>query len=418
MVGTQSLNTEEQKYWNNKRVKFKPILEYKPLTKQEEERLKEEYYTKNNRVGFLKLYEAVRRPAGRTPTGKPLFSPTRAQVQAWLSTQLPALDYKPVESSKESRPILVSKIGDLAQMDYLDMSDKNRDGKHRYILNMIDVLSKKAYSRSPENMLGTGPTASQTLKAAKEIFEEFKKDYGSYPKRLQTDNGSHFLKEFDQAFQDGGIYHDKIKYSSGVRYRATSQSVVERFNRTIRSMIRRYINDTETGGKNWYTHLQQFVANYNSNKHSSLKITPNEANNQNVQEYKDDMKEKAILKNKNLQKLTIGDKVRLKNFKKAKGSDQYKDQPNWWPEIYTVFHVFKSKTGRAPEYALEPNPPTTLVNRPGYRGDMKAPRRKLIDSVSADGRSLLPSACAGRPSKTATVRPKIAHQPENQICHF
>ena len=73
------------------------------------------YYVKNNRVGFLKLYESVRKPNGRTEKGKPIYSPTRAQVQAWLSKQIPALDYKPVESSKESRPILVSKIGDLVK---------------------------------------------------------------------------------------------------------------------------------------------------------------------------------------------------------------------------------------------------------------------------------------------------------------
>ena len=134
-IGTQSLNPSETNFWNKKGVEFKPILEFNPLTKEEEKRLHDEYYIKNNRVGFLKLYEAVRKSNGRTPTGKPVFSPTRAQVQAWLSKQLPALDFKPVEKSKESRPILVSKIGDLVQMDYLDMSDKHRDGKHRYILN-------------------------------------------------------------------------------------------------------------------------------------------------------------------------------------------------------------------------------------------------------------------------------------------
>eukprot|EP01050_Picozoa_sp_SAG11_P009423 SAG11_NODE_883_length_6737_cov_10.576981_6_plen_129_part_00 len=80
--GTQSLNPTEQQYYNNKGIKFKPILEYKPLTKEEEERLHNEYYVKNNRVGFLKLYEAVRKPNGKTLTGKPVFSPTRAQVQA------------------------------------------------------------------------------------------------------------------------------------------------------------------------------------------------------------------------------------------------------------------------------------------------------------------------------------------------
>ena len=375
--GTQSLNSEEQTYYNNEGIKFKPILEYKPLTEAEEKRLHDEYYVKNNQVGAEKLYNAVRQPNGKTPTGKPNFSPTRAQTVAWLSQQLPALDYKPVEKNKETRPILVSKIGDLVQIDYLDMSDKMKANKHRYILNMIDVLSKKAYSRSPITTNNNAPTATQTLTLFKKMVEEYKKDYGKYPTRMQSDNGSHFLGAFEKAFQRNGEFYEKIKYNSGLRYRATSQSVVERYNGTLRNMIRRYVNDEETGSKDWFTHLQQFVKNYNSNKHSGLKLSPNEANNENVQEYKDNAKERAILRNKNLQRLEVGDKVRLLNFKKHKGGDQYKDDPNWWPEIYKIYHVWKSKVGRAPEYSLDPNPPTTLVNRPGYQGSMKAPRRKF-----------------------------------------
>ena len=376
-VGITSLNSDAQKYYRDKNITFKPILEYKPLTTEEKKRLHDEYYIKNNRVGFQKLYDAVKIPNGKTESGKPVSSPSRAQVQAWLCQQIPALDFKPVQKSKQSRPILVSKIGDLVQIDYLDMSDKHRTGKHRYILNAIDVLSKKAYSRSPINILGTGPTAQQTLTAFKSIMVEYKNDYGKYPNRIQSDNGSHFLGAFEKAFQRNGYFYEKVKYNSGMRYRATSQSVVERFNGTLRNMIRRYINDEETGGKDWFNHLQQFVKNYNTNKHSSLKITPDEANNKNVQEYKDNAKEKAIQRNKNLQKLELHDKVRLVNFKKYKGGDQYKDEPNWWPEIYTIYHVWKSKVGRPHEYSLEPNPPTTLVNRDGYRGSMKAPRRKF-----------------------------------------
>jgi transposase InsO family protein len=373
--GTMSLSEKAQRYYKD--TKFKPILEFHPLKKDEEKRLEDEYFKRNNRTGYLKLYEAVRKPAGKSPTGKPMFSPTRNQVQAWLAKQLPALDYKPVQKSKTSRPILVSKIGDLVQADYLDLSDTMRDGKHRYILNMIDVLSKKAYARSPLNNTGTGPTAAQTLAVMKEMLEEYKRDYGFYPRRLHTDNGSHFLGAFEQAFADGGEFHGQIKYTSGMRYRATSQSVVERFNKTLRDSIRRYTNDPDTGSKRWHEKLPQFVANYNKNKHSSLRLAPDAADNANVQGYKDRQKEKAKLTNRNLLTLDEGDKVRLMNFKKSKGGDQYKDEPNWWPEVYTVFHVFKSTVGRAPEYALEPNPPTTLVNRPGYRGNMKAPRRKF-----------------------------------------
>eukprot|EP01050_Picozoa_sp_SAG11_P025270 SAG11_NODE_5647_length_1496_cov_2.614173_2_plen_73_part_00 len=71
-------------------------MEYKPLTDAEEKRLHDEYYVKNNRVGFEKLYNAIRIPNGKSPTGKSIFSPTRSQVQAWLSQQLPALDYKSI----------------------------------------------------------------------------------------------------------------------------------------------------------------------------------------------------------------------------------------------------------------------------------------------------------------------------------
>ena len=39
--------------------------------------------------------------------------------------------------------------------------------------------------------------------------------------------------------------------------------------------------------------------------------------------------------------------------------------------------MWKSSVGKAPEYSLEPEPPTTLVNRPGYRGPLKTPRRRF-----------------------------------------
>eukprot|EP01050_Picozoa_sp_SAG11_P052391 SAG11_NODE_30323_length_302_cov_0.610837_1_plen_100_part_11 len=100
------------------------------------------------------------------------------------------------------------------------MSDAYRTGKHRYILNMIDVLSKKAYSRSPITTNNNAPTATQTLKLFKKLIEEYKKDYGKYPTRMQSDNGSHFLGAFEKAFERNGEFHDKIKYNSGLRCRA------------------------------------------------------------------------------------------------------------------------------------------------------------------------------------------------------
>ena len=302
-VGIETLTADQSAYWEKKGVTFRPILEYNPLTKEEEQRLKTEYYDNNNRVGFEKLYAAVRQPNGKSKTGKHQFSPTIRQVQAWSAQQTVVQDYKPVEKPKDSRPILVSKVNELIQMDYVVMTEKMMFGKHRHILNAIDVLSKKAYSRSPLTPVGTAPTAAQTLKIAKEIFDEMKKEHGSYPKRLQTDNGSHFLGVFEKGLQPGGALA-AIKYTSGMRYRATSQSVVERFNQTLRNMIKRYV---ASGKKDWPVHLQQFVDNYNKNRHTTVRMAPNmaaqaESNPEAkklLQQSKDRIKERAKQRNKN-----------------------------------------------------------------------------------------------------------------------
>ena len=118
-----------------------------------------------------------------------------------------------------------------------------------------------------------------------------------------------------------------------MRYRATSQSVVERFNQTLRNMIKRYV---ASGKKDWPVHLQQFVDNYNKNRHNTVRMAPNMAaqaeNNPEamklLQQSKDRIKERAKQRNKNMMTLSEGDKVRLVNFKKAKDPGQYKDEPN------------------------------------------------------------------------------------------
>ena len=381
-IGIESLTPAQMKYWKDQGKTYRPILEYRPLTKEEEARLNDEYYVKNNRVGYEKLYSAVRKENGKSKTGKPQFSPTIRQVQAWVSKQEVAQDYKPVLKPKDTKPIMVSEVNDLVQMDYLVMTHDLRYNGHHHILNCIDVLSKRAYSRTLKNQPNTDPTAAQTLVLAKQIFDDIKKKQGRYPKRLQTDNGAHFLASFERAFQPGGDLAE-IKYSSSLRYRATSMAVVERFNKTLRDMIRRFCAGPD---KNWPAQLQQFIANYNTNRHNTIRMAPNVASDPNpsqqttqkLQEAKDRLKEKAKLKNKNAMVLGEGDKVRLVNFKKQK-SPQYKDEPNWWPEVYEIYHVFRPKNPANPlRYALEPNPPTTIVgNRPGYRGATARGRRQF-----------------------------------------
>ena len=59
-IGIESLTAQQEQYWKNKNVTYRPILEYKPLTQEEESRLKNEYYVKNNRVGFERCIKQCR----------------------------------------------------------------------------------------------------------------------------------------------------------------------------------------------------------------------------------------------------------------------------------------------------------------------------------------------------------------------
>ena len=59
-IGIESLTPAQMKYWKDQGKTYRPILEYRPLTKEEEDRLNKEYYEKNNRVGYEKLYSAVK----------------------------------------------------------------------------------------------------------------------------------------------------------------------------------------------------------------------------------------------------------------------------------------------------------------------------------------------------------------------
>ena len=43
-IGIESLTPAQMKYWKDQGKTYRPILEYRPLTKEEEARLNDEYY--------------------------------------------------------------------------------------------------------------------------------------------------------------------------------------------------------------------------------------------------------------------------------------------------------------------------------------------------------------------------------------
>ena len=88
------------------------------------------------------------------------------------------------------------------------------------------------------------------------------------PNLIESDLG----KEFYNIFQDF-LNENNIKlYSRNSSYGAV---IAERFNRTIRDLIKRPV--FEKGDGNWIDILQTITKQYNNRLHSSTKLSPNDA---------------------------------------------------------------------------------------------------------------------------------------------
>ena len=124
----------------------------------------------------------------------------------------------------------------------------------------------------------------------------------------------------------------------------TRQAIVERYNKTIRMMLGKYMQASNT--KKWVDVLPAFVKNYNSNFQSGIKAVPNNVFTG---------KEKPVVRQptkealNQMKKFNYGDKVRrLLN----RNTFQKSGKPRWSEQIYTIDVVFafsfklKSSNGR------------------------------------------------------------------------
>ena len=171
------------------------------------------------------------------------------------------------------RPVLVRKIDDQWQVDLVDMSEKQgSNASIRYILTCIDVFSKYAWAVPMKTK-----TANSTAEAFKIIFKDNRK-----PDSIYSDDGNEFKGSCKQLLESKGI---KIVITTSKRVKA---GVVERFNRTLKQTIYRYLTflkdqpkKTNLEANRYYNVLSDIVQAYNNSYHTSIKMTPNEVRSSN-----------------------------------------------------------------------------------------------------------------------------------------
>ena len=219
----------------------------------------------------------------------------------------------------QRRQVKVKKIDDIWGADLVEMQEWSKQNKgFRYMLNIIDVFSKFAWSVPIKNKTGV-----VVLDAFKEVIKHSNRS----PKYIWVDEGKEFYnKDMTAWLKENNIE----RYSTHGEHKS---AIVERFNRTLKEkMWKRF---TAVNTRNWINMLDSLMNEYNNTKHTTIKMTPIEGSMKENEAGIFEIINKAS-KIKNIQKFKLGDTVRISRIK---GIFEKGYLPNWSEEIYKVIEV-------------------------------------------------------------------------------
>lgn len=241
-------------------------------------------------------------------------------IKKWLEGEDTYTIHKPIKRKFRRRKVITGGINHQFQADLVDLQNiKKGNNKTNYLLTCIDVFSKYAYVIPLKDKTGKSITI-----AFKKIFKQLFRP----PYYLQTDAGKEFLNSIFQKY----LKDQKVKHFVTWN-QATKSSVVEIFNRTLKSRMFRYFTKHST--KRYIDILPYLVKSYNNTYHSSIKLAPIQVNKNNQEEvwqrlYGSDYHPSDP------NPFPVRTRVRIS---KAKGLFEKGYLPNWTQELFTVDKV-------------------------------------------------------------------------------
>jgi hypothetical protein len=233
---------------------------------------------------------------------------TKADVKEWLSDQNAYTMHVPVRRKFKQNRTVAYTINEQFQADLADLSSlASKNDGFRYLLTCIDIFSKHAWVVPLKNKGAIG-----VCEALEAIFEE------RTPEKFQTDEGKEFVNEkCKELFKRYDINHFHALSNS-----ETKCAVVERFNRTLKTKMWKYLTY-----KNTYRYidvLPDLVHSYNNTYHSAIKMKPSEVSHANVKQVWDNMHGKYFAEEIMCQQPPS--KKTVKTVKKGKQKIKYKFQ--------------------------------------------------------------------------------------------
>ena len=234
--------------------------------------------------------------------------------------------HKPARRRFPTLRVLVFGPDEQWAADLVDVQKLKKFNKGvNYLLTVVDVFSKTAWVVPMKQK--TGP---QTAAALEKLFKTSKRR----PRQLQTDDGKEFYnKHVTKVLKEGNVRHFSTAGD-------TKASVVERFNRTFKQRLYRYMTTYNTAS--YLKALPALVKGYNASFHRSIGMAPEAVNLDNAKEVWEKLyaskKKKKKKKTKMAKRplLKVGDKVRL-NKKHRPFKKGY--LPGWTEEVFVVTKV-------------------------------------------------------------------------------
>jgi transposase InsO family protein len=300
-------------------------------------------------------YYDVKQPSGYTGP-VPLFKEARKmlprltmkEVQDWLSKEFAYTLHKPARRNFVRNPVVVHGIDEEWMADLVDMREFSRqnDG-YNYILTVIDCFSKFAWGVPLKSKTGVEVSA-----AFKKIFNDAvnlnypgvgQSSLGRIPAKLQTDKAKEFMNKEMSAL----LKQKEILYFT-THNQTIKCSIVERFNRTLKTRMFKYF--TAKGTRRYIDILQDLITAYNSSKHRSIRMRPIDVNSSNEGQvftnlYKAvdqrDFLLKTYMRERSKPKIKEGTYVRQQHPVKPFDKGYY---PLWQDKLYKVKKGVKAQT--------------------------------------------------------------------------
>ena len=238
-------------------------------------------------------------------------------LQANMTDERAYTLHRPVRNNFRRNRILVSTIDYQWDVDLADMTsyaDEN-DG-YRYWLCVIDIFSKKGW---------IVPTKSKTATEIVKAFESLFNLTNRRAEKIRSNPGGEFKNMQLLKF----LKKHGIEYFN--TFNTVHASVAERFIRSIKMKVFRMM--THRRSNRYIDHLADIISSYNASYHRSIKMRPNDVNEENQHIVLKNLYPPRRGKTRSKYGFKVGDHVRISSYRMIfrKGYET-----GWSEEIFRI----------------------------------------------------------------------------------